>query len=431
MSSNPFQFDRLRNALNSLGPLGKYSLIIFIASRFSDLFMVLYKVILGRFLAPVDFGAIDPFFSVLSILALPLGVLMQAGVKSISRLGAIGEEGQRNGLIRDLGKIVLLLGATMACLILLFKDLLLSRLHLDAEIFIWVMAGIALFDWLNVWIQSALQGCQRFKLVAALAPVSPSIMALTTFVLVAWCSMGLVGAMEARVLTSVLALVAGFWFLKRILAVPRKPYAAEWRTMLGSTWSIAVFSLGTALLMNFDRLFVRNFLLADSGGYGAVITVGQIPLWFVGSITMVLFPMAAGDFAGGKSGNKLLLQSLGMGAAITLGCAGFFAVAARPLMGLWNREFVPYSGLVWAYAVAMGLQGIVLIIGNYEIARHRYRGLWWLTGPALIFCAAIYCLRGSMTIQSVILGMILVRLVIIAGMLWGVFRRASDRPAAG
>lgn len=402
--------------LNRLGPLGKYGLIIFIATRMGDVIMMLYRLVLGKALSPADFGAIDPILKVVGILGIPIGIAAAVAVKMISRLGAGGTDPRQTAFVRDMMKVALIGAVVMFLTIVGLRDYILERLHITSATFIWLIAGLAMTELLVSFGMSIIQGGQRFKTLALLGPITPFLMLTATVGLVWWAGFGLAGAVGARIAAGVVALCVLAVLLRHYLKGPRASYRSELGVARDTAISLGVYALGLRMLQDFDCLFVRNYWQEHSGGYGALITFGQIPVWLVGSLIMVLFPMVSAEHAAGRDVRKLLKQALGFGAGMTVLCAAGFWVIAEPLFKWWNPAFVPYAKYLWLFAIAFGFHGIIAIIANYEIARQRYSTLFWLVLPAAGYCALVYSLRGMMTLELLIYSTIAVRVVVLAGM---------------
>ena len=190
----------------------------------------------------------------------------------------------------------------------------------------------------------------------------------------------------------------------------------ELRMMKASLLPMAIYLCGVTLLFHFDRLFVRNFMLAESAGYGAVTTLGSIPWWFISAVVFVIFPLASAEHAEGKDIRRFYVQALAIGAGITVLCGLAFFLLSASLFSAWNPAFAPYARYVWVYGVATGLHGCIQIIASVEIAQHRYRFLWLLVMPTLAMCVILYSRRTTLSVAEVITVMISARAVILVGM---------------
>jgi|GEM_PF-5123539 len=413
--------------------IGRNSLLIFLALRIGDLATLAVKVYLGRpgTTARVDFGAIDPFYSVLTILAIPVAILCQVAVKTISRLDALHAEGKRISFVRDLLTIAAA-GSLLSCLAVWFsRKYILVRLHLEnyqgAAWIVLVMIALLFFQsWWTPVLNAIIQGRQKYKFIAFLSAASPALVAFLTVLFVGGFGAALFGVFSARFAAVFVIALAMLVAAAPAARGARESYSDELKPLLVSILPMAVFIVCSTLLMHFDRLFVRNFRQEVSDGYAAILTLGQIPLWIIGPMTIVLLPLASAEHAKGRSVSQLLRQALLIAAPITLLTVAFFAIAAEPLMRAWNPKYAPFAGLVWIYALAMGLEGLIQLIANIEIARHEHTGFWWMSAITAAYCIGMYLSKSFLTLNVLLIFFTGARILILVAMATVILRRIGS-----
>ena len=397
-------------------PLGRYSLLMFAVLRIGDVSMLACKFFLGRHLPAGIFGALDPFLSVLVILGMPVAILCQTAVKTISRLEAMGQHARRTAFLQDL-MLIGLAGSLLSCFaVLLLNRFILSRLHLEGTNVIPLMIGLTFLTWWPPLTIAALQGVQKYAGLAEMSALNPVLVLVLTFVFVGPLGLNLQGAVAARLAAGFVAALFAFTRVMPMLKGPREPYSEELRGLASTLLPMSVFMASQIFLFHFDRLFVRNFLVGDSDGYSAVLTLGQIPLWLAGPVTLILLPMASAEHARGKDLRKLTWEALLIGGVPAVLSALLLWPAAEPILRFWKPAFAPYAPLVWKYALAMGIECAIQFWGNIDIARHRYGGFWWMLGCTLAYCAFLYSSTSWMTLDCLILAFIGVRVLILTGM---------------
>jgi O-antigen/teichoic acid export membrane protein len=408
-----------------LGPLAWGSLVVFLICRCCDIATMLCRFFLGHRLSTLDFGAIDPVLSVLGVLGIPTAVVFQIAVKSISRLQAMGKEAECRGLLRDLAKISTIGSIITIAVVLLLRDYILVRLHLDSAFYIYIIAALILVSWWNPMYMSVLQGGRNYRLLLVSGVLSSFLLLFITLAFVGTMDMGLRGALLARVGASAVTIVIVFAMLAGRFRGERAAYGEELAMMKRMVLPMTVYIVSTTALSSFDRLFVRNYLLADSGGYGAIVTLGSIPTYLIGAILFVIFPLAAAEHAKGNDIARFHRNALLTGLGITLCSAAgllLFAGPFIPLIRLWNAAFVPYARYLWIYAIVMGFQGTIQTIASVEMARHRYGFLWFIALPASAMCGVLYLAGSGATIPWVLAVLIVTHSLILAGVwLFGVF----------
>jgi O-antigen/teichoic acid export membrane protein len=408
-----------------LGPLGWGAIIVFLIMQCGSVAPMLCRLVLGRKLA--DFGGFDPVLSLVAILGLPVAILFQIATKSISRLLATGKHDEFRALLGDLMKVSAVGGALAAASIFIFRNYILERLHLSSGVYVWLIAGMFLLAWWQLMFQAVLQGALNYRVLLVSSLVGSFLLLFFTVTLVAGCGMQLEGAFLARILAGLVTIIVLLFVLRKLFVGGRSRYPDELALMKAMALPMSVYMASTTILFNFDRLFVRNFLLRDSSGYGAIVTVGSIPLYFIGSLVFVVFPLAAAEHAQGRNVALFLRKAVSLSLLVTAGCAAGFGLLAKPLMGFWNvtGAFVPYSKYVWIYSVAMGLNGTIQVVSSVEMARHRYGFLWFLAMPTLAMCAALYALKSTASIPKVLAVVVAAHAVILVG-IW-LFGIADNR----
>lgn len=407
-----------------LGPLGWGGALVFVSSRLGDIANLCYKFLLGRRLSADEFGAFDPIFSFLAILAIPVTILFQTGMKSLSRLEALGKPEQIRSLIGLLGRIAAIGSLLSLALVFLLRDFLLSRLHLETGWILALIAGLSFLAWWDPLYGTILQGVRHYRLLVFNAIFNPTVLIGVGAILILGLTLGLRGALLARIAASVLSGLVIFYALRHIWVGPRRRLEEdEWALMRNLLLPMALFTISSTLLFHFDRLLVRNFLTAESGGYAVIVTLGSIPGYFIGSVVFVLFPLASAEHARGQAIRTLHRQALLAGGLVGAGAVLGLAVLSPGIVRIWNAAYLPYAGQVWLYAAAIGLQGLILISATIEMARHRYAFLIPMASLTLLMCGVLYIGRFRWNLTEILILLILTRALILAGMAVLAFRK--------
>ncbi|MDA1087154.1 MAG: hypothetical protein O2901_09085 [Verrucomicrobia bacterium] len=415
-----------RRALGRMGSLGWNSLLLFFVWRLGDAGNFLYQLILGRELQQLDFGAVQPIFSVIAFLAIPISVVYQLGTKSMSRLLAVGRIEQCAGLTRDLIKLAAVGSILSALSVYLLGDYILLRLHLNGGVYEWILGGMMVMAWWSPLAMAMIRGTGRFWLTAIPCTVGPISMIVLTFLLVVVWKMGLPGALVVRPVSGGLAAALVFLSVRKVFMVARAEYHEERTVMVSALLPMSVYIVSTTLLFHFDPLIVRNFMVAESAGYGAVLTLGRIPLWFVSPLIFVIFPLVAAGHAKGQSVVRFYGQSLTIGLTIAVLASALFFLTGDAIMSAWDPKFAPYGRYLWLYAMAMGLDANVQVIASAEMARHRYSCVLYMAVPAIVMCGLLYALRTSLTLDGLFRTLVATRLIVLAGVFASA--RRSARP---
>jgi hypothetical protein len=363
----------------------------------------------------LDFGAVQPVVSAITILGIPIAVVYHTGTKSISRLLAQDRKAQCAALVSDLMKLALIGSGVSALVIFVLNDYMLLRLHLKGSIYTWMLVGLIVLAWWRPLAQTLIRGSRRFWLVAIPSLTNPVIMIGLTVLFVIVLGWGLPGALAVRIAAGAASTIFVLLAMRRILRGPRADYAEETAVMKPMLIPMAILVTSNAFLLHFDPLLVRNFMFVESAGYGAIVTLGRIPLWLINPIIFVVFPLVAANHVTGSDISRLYREGVGLGLAIVAITTGAFYFASAPIMELWNPQFSPYAPFVWMYALAMGIDSIIQVIANVEMARHRYRFLIHFVLPTVMMCGGLYVIRDTLTLDELLRILISTRLIILLG----------------
>ncbi len=407
--------NRLSEGLKSIrlrmGVLAWGAVVVFVIQRGTDVGNLVSKLFLGRVLLSEDFGAVEPVLITISMLALPASIIFATAVKSISRLKSQGLHAQCRALIHDL-QCVAVVGSILSMVVVIcLKNFIMTRLHIDSPMLIWMIAILFLLSWWAPLILALIRAEHRYRLLCFNNIAGPCLVVVSTIVLVGVMKLGLEGAIAARTLSGGVIVVVLMFVIRAANRGDREPYTEERAAMFRMIVPMSILIGVEALAVNFDRLFVRNFMIADSGGISAVYMLGQIPRMIIMPIIFVIFPIAAAAHASGRKLGSMLHRSVMAGVAITAICCLGLSVVATPLLRLWQPEFAPYGRLVWIYALMAGLQALNGIVAQIEMARHQYGFLWFYAIPVVLACVGLYIfqdhLKISLTLSAVLWALVI------------------------
>jgi O-antigen/teichoic acid export membrane protein len=407
------QIDRLPSFLSPLrsrlGPFFWGAGVVFTIQRGADVANLIIKIILGRILSPLDFGAIDPIYGTVAIIGLPATIIFSAAVKSISRLLAQEREAHCRSLIQHLMLLALAGSVISVLLALSLKGFILTRLHLKSTTYIWAIGLLFSTAWWLPLANALLRAKLHYRYLILPRIVSPLALVILTILFVRVFGLGLKGAVFARGAEGLVTLLIVAPLMFSMCIGPKASYADERKILLRVLGPMAIFVLVSTLGLHFDRLFVRNFLVEHSGGYAAILTLGQIPTLLIAPIVFVTLPIASAEYASGQQLDRLYRHAMSLAAVGTVGATVFFTLVAQPLLQVWQPDFLPYAKYVWVYTLATGLLAMLNVSAQIEIARHAYGFLWAHAIPILGFCGLLYVMQNKATLIFVLSGLVISR----------------------
>jgi len=345
-----------------------------------------------------------------------VAVLNNLGAKSISRLNATNERERARALIAHMLTLVAIGSVIAVGVALLLREYISSRLALPSAGLVWIVIPLIFLAWWRSGCDSVTRGERRYALLALPYTVSPLIALILTIVLVWICGLGLYGVFAARAVGWVLTTVALLWLLRGTFTGVKASYREEMGIIRDGALPIVLYVISASLLFHYDRLFVRNFLTAESGGYAAIVTLGSIPQLMIAPIVFVVLPYAAAEHASGRNLRRVLVSATLLGLGITAACVLVFLFFGERILGTWNSEFLPYAKYLWPYTLAMGAHGIILTSAQIEMAQHRYRFLWPMVAVTFAMIVGMRVWHTYMTIDRIIAILLISRVAILIAM---------------
>jgi len=403
------------------GRAAAVTMLLFASLRLGDAAMFFSRIFLGRYLPPLFFGAIDPFFSVLAVITLPVQI---AGIILIRTISSAAEQND-NETIRSSIFSTLVFAAMISIFflgfVLVFQSYILSRLHLQSSVYIVILAATAALSAWPILFSSILQGLKRFAFISALAVGQPMVSAGLILFFTVYLKLQLPGVLSARFAAELLAVFAAFVvvipLLKGAKFQLKMPYSIKTILVKPSAWlrndivPVSIFIISSSVLLHFDRLFVRNYLTAFSGGYGAILSLGQIPLYLASPVKMVLFPIASAQHASGTSLDHAMRKMLLAGIAGTVCCFIFFHFAGGLILSFWRAEFISFAAGLTLYSLNMCVEVVLQLAGHIQIARRRYNGFFLMSAVIFIVCTLLYYFSASIDISRLLVVMLITRIV--------------------
>jgi O-antigen/teichoic acid export membrane protein len=358
---------------------------------------------------------------------LPVFVVLALASKSLSRLDALGRQREKRALITDMVLLCCVGSSVVGLGVWLLRGLILSRLSLNGPVYSVIIVLLFIMAWWSPLCMAIIRGKSRFGMLSLPLIISPVVVLGLTVLFVAFWRWGLPGALFAQLSAGALWVLLFLWLEREELFGDKVRCHEEYKEIARGLFPMAVFMISTVVLMHFDRLFVRNFLTPDSGGYGAVITLGAIPGLLIVPLAYVSFPLAAAAHASGRDVQKFITHSLVIGLGVTVLCVIGFGVAGDLLLNLWRSEFGTYGKYVWVYAILSGLQGVIAAVGHVELARNESRFLWGLAVPTLGMCLLTYfCLR-QIDLGGLLFVLVVTHVLILAWVLLAVLHSSRQK----
>ena len=372
------------------------SAILFAAMMSANVAAYLFQFLMGRFLSPADFGAMNAMLSFTTILGIPAVVLALVVARRTAGWEAVGATARVKGLYVRM--LTWWGGANLVALavLILLSPFLAAYFRLDGAGPIFWAAGILLSGVLHPLNSGVFQGRQWMVLLGGLALLSSAVRLGIGGATAVW-DLGVGGGLGASVAGNAASVAIGgavLWFAWRNIERGPAPLAAElWRETSGALLA----TLGLALFMSADVVLVKHYFdPREAGEYAAAAVMGKAVVYLPGAVMTVLYPMAAEDAALDRKSRPLLIQGLLLVVALSgAGAAGLYALSEPVIHHLYGGKYDHVSSLLGMFGLAMLPLALTQVVVSYLLAKGRYGFVPWVLFWAAALCLGIVFFHGS------------------------------------
>lgn len=383
------------------------------------------NLVVGRWLAPVEFGEFISVMAVVQLLTL-LGIAIRMVVAfNVAEITAgVNFWPGVADFVQDAWRWAWRWGAVATVAGALATPAVASVLRLPSYAPLLAVAPMLLLLFLRETAFGALQGIQAFGRLGAAQVVQAVLRLALTFGLL-WGLRGVTSAVTAQPLAAVACVALTFWWLRPQFQFPSDAHlrSVSWRYAISTVLGLCVFGL----MSNADALLVRRIFDARvAGDYGPVVTLAKVSLFLPWAIGLVIFPKVARRKAAGRDARPLLL--FGLAAALTPGLVltGLYLAVPGLLVRLLFGAAYTDPGVVLALAsLAATLFAGVHIWINYALSLERKQYVYVLALIVLWQVAAMLTFGRRGLVPMVMTSLV----ASIAGNLAGFLTTRTSAPA--
>jgi O-antigen/teichoic acid export membrane protein len=359
-----------------------------------------FTIVFARLLGASDYGSLAALISAFIILMVPGSALQIAVAREVSTALADGDGLAGAGVRRWLGHLVLAT-VVVALLAIPLRHLLAAALNVDEE---WAAAAVPLTAmlWTLLCVErGALQGFQRYKLVAW-SIVGEMGARLAFGLLLVGLGLDVTGAFLGTALSLVAVVLA--------LAVPlfrRAPHAdgTPLHELLAGAWAPV---LGLTLLFALQEvhvIVVKHAVDGDTAGAYAVAAVAaKAIIWVAVGLGMYLLPEATRRVRSGEDARPILLRTVGLIGVVAVPMVLVYAAAGEPLLRVvFGEDLTEASGALPWLGLAMSLLACAYLGVQYLLAIRRRRFIGVLGAAAAAEVLLLIAVGANLTGIAVVL----------------------------
>jgi O-antigen/teichoic acid export membrane protein len=413
----------------------RHSVLLMAASQVGNLANLLFQTVMGRALAPAEYGALSSMLGATIIVSMPMDAIRAALAHFAATLRKTGHAGDVRPLAARWSLRLGAISALLALGILAASGPLADFWKLGGRGPV-MLTGLIMGGMLLLPVyQGALQGLQSFVWMSVAQHSFAVVRLLLAAGLAAWLPRNQVhasAALSAQAAAVAVCLVLGWLGLRRTLRGQPASGAAASGFHLYAIRSLVVLAC-FAFLMNADVLIVKRFFDADTAGlFARAGTLGRIAVFLPMPIAAALFPKVVGGSGSGRD-RATLIKALAGALLVLVTAAGVCSLWPQLPLGLVYGDWRPsadmvrwFRGLLWAL---MPL-GLVYVLMNFEMAQKRFGACYILLPCSLAYVLGVLRWRESPAqVVAVLAAVGTLALVWLAGAVaWQARRGAAGRP---
>jgi len=329
-----------------------------------------FTIVMARVLGATDYGSLAALISAFIILMVPGSALQIAVAREVSHSLAAGDGRAGTGVRRWIGGL-LLAALAVAVVAVLLRGVLAAILNVDQE---WAAAAVPVTAvlWMILSVErGALQGFQRYKLVAW-SIIGEAAGRLGFALLLVGAGGDVTGAFVGTPLS--------FVAVGLLLAAPLSHHVPDQdgrplrELLAGAGWPVIALTL-LFVLQEVHVIVVKHEADGDTAGAYAVAAVAaKAIIWVAVGLGMYLLPETARRSRGGEDARPILLRTLALVGVCAVPMVLIYTAAGDPLLGaVFGEDLDEAAGALPWLGLAMSFLACAYLSVQFLLAMHRHR----------------------------------------------------------
>ena len=353
-----------------------------------------FTIVFARLLGATDYGSLATLMSAFIILMVPGSALQVAVAREVSASLA-ADDGRAGAGVRRWVVRLLLGTVAVAAVAVLLRDVLAAILGVDQE---WgaAMVPVTAMLWIVLSIErGALQGFQRYKLVAW-SIIGEAGARLAFALLLVGAGLDVTGAFIGTALS--------FVAVGLVLAAPLARHLPDFeghplRDLLRGAGAPVLALTLLFVLQELHVIVVKHEADGDTAGAYAVAAVAaKAIVWVAVGLGMYLLPETARRSRGGEDARPILVRTLGLIAVAAVPMVLIYAAAGETLLGaVFGDDLTEASGALPWLGLAMALLACVYLSVQFLLAMAQRRFIAALAAAAAAELLALLAIGPHLT----------------------------------
>lgn len=407
----------------------QHSVVMVALSTGVNFFNYLYQVVMGRMLAPEQYGELLSLVSLVAIVNAIAKVISPIVAKYISKFRAHEEHDKIRSYYSRSVWVTLGIGTVSFLVLSLLTPLLASYLKIESHLAFIVIFSSLIFGFAIPAGFGMLMGLQDFFKLGLVQLLWAFLKFVVSTALV-YLSYGIVGGVAGVSVSNIITFLVLFLVLREYYRPSeKKPDLDELRAYARFTLIVTFFM---AVLSQADVIFAKHYLSSeDAGLYASISVLGRIIFFSASGVGIVIFPKIAHAKEVGTDPRPIVAK----GVALTLLIGGAILAAyhlypAFIVSFIFGEKYMAAVPYITRYGLAMLFLSLLMLLSHVVLSFEMTS----LAAPyALAVVAEVIAIAvhhgGIMEVIDALLVVSCVFVLIVGGGVWASLNKAIKRPA--
>lgn len=365
-------------------------LFVFLGTSLTNVFNLLYQLLIAHRLSPPDFAAFNSLLSIFMLVSSPLSTLHTTIVKYTSELNAQEQAEKVRFLLSRILRKALILSFITFFIFYFASSFIMKELKIPSISAVYILSILLALSWVIPVFSGGLQGLELFKWLMSSSVISGAIKLLFAFVFI-FLGFNIAGALGALLISILIGIAISFFPLKNFLFSKAISGKINLKEIFFYLFPVAISSFCFIALVSFDMVMVKYYFLPrDSGTYSLAQMVGKIFLFLPGAITIVMFPKVSGLDAKKMDTTQTLRESILYASILSLAAVLFYNIFPSFVLKTLTGKVFPESIILGRlFSISMSFFTLVYIFINYFLSKKDLRFIKYLFLSVILQFSAI------------------------------------------
>lgn len=401
--------------------------VLFSGSIVVSVLNYLFNLIMGRMLAPAEYGSVAALVTLSMLVAAPAMAVNLFMGSRISEYTALSQDNAAFGLYSRVARFASLTGVVVGIAFIASVPVIGGFLNIES--FPLLLFGMLLVVSLaSSATNGTLQGLSQFSNLS----ISQILSALGKFLFsIAFVALGF--SVSGTVLAMIIGASASYLFARSMIkkrfavtgsqAIFRPHQAIQWNEIANKLWTqfgpVFLATIFISLFQNVDVLLAKHVLPAHQAGeYSALAVLGRIITYGSAAIVTVLLPSASASRASndGKLKQHLKTALLICSGIALVGTFVFFTFPELIVGLLFGATYSAVTPFLPMFGLAMALGSVAMVFVHYSIAT-KSKTFLYPFGLAVVVLVAGVSWFGQ-TMGDIVRMQLIANSVFLFGMVW-------------